>query len=135
MCVKKGYSGPYCETSSDTAGIDITVIDTTFERIGRRGGGGGRRFGRNSDSYSCIDNKCVKKSDGVYTSLSNCSANCGVTPPPPPPADKYTCNDQFKCVVDAQGKYTSLSNCSDNCKAPPPPPPPPADKYTCNDQI
>ena len=39
----QGYSGPNCETSSDTAGIDITVVDTTFERIGRRGGGGGGR--------------------------------------------------------------------------------------------
>ena len=26
----QGYSGPSCETYSDTAGVDITVIDTTF---------------------------------------------------------------------------------------------------------
>ena len=46
----QGYSGPNCETSSDTAGVDITVVDTTFERRGRRGGGGrSGGGGRNSD--------------------------------------------------------------------------------------
>ena len=39
MC-PQGFSGSNCETRSDTAGVDITVVDTTFESRGR---GRGRR--------------------------------------------------------------------------------------------
>jgi len=107
-----GYSGPTCETSSNTAGVDITVVDTTFEsrgrrgRRGRRGGGGGGGGNGNSDRFNCIDNQCVKASEGIFSSSRSCRASCsGSSPPPPGPAP-------VDCVVSEWGDW---SECTETC--------------------
>ena len=71
--------------------------------------------------YTCNANyQCIVDSNGPYTSLSTCQANCQA------PVTRYTCNTStWQCVVNNSGPYTSLNTCQTNCKAP-------CTRYTCN---
>jgi uncharacterized repeat protein (TIGR01451 family) len=70
--------------------------------------------------YTCNSNyQCVVASNGEYTSLSTCNANCNAP-------IRYACNtNTYQCYATANGQYTSLSTCDANCNAPCP-------RYTCN---
>ena len=72
--------------------------------------------------YTCNANyQCVVSSNGQYTSLSTCQANCQAPPPP----TRYACNTStWQCVINSSGAYTSLSTCQANCQAP--------IRYSCN---
>ena len=65
--------------------------------------------------YTCNANyQCVIDSNGQYTSLSTCQANCQAPDP-----TRYSCNtNTWQCVIDSSGAYTSLSTCQANCQAP-----------------
>ena len=62
--------------------------------------------------YSCTNGVCEKDSNGQYTSLSSCQANCQA-----PSGTKYSCTNGV-CGIDPNGQYTSLSSCQANCQAP-----------------
>ena len=63
-------------------------------------------------NYSCTNGNCVSDSNGPYTSLSSCQANCQA-----PSGTKYSCTNGV-CVSDSNGQYTSLSLCKAACQAP-----------------
>lgn len=94
--------------------------------------------------YSCNTNsgQCSTDTNGTYTSLSSCQANC-IAPKPqpvcgngvcetnentancakdcPPPAPKYSCNaNSGQCYTDANGTFASLNDCQANCFVPAP---------------
>ncbi len=72
------------------------------------------------EKYSCNKStwQCYEDSNGSYSSLSDCQAQCK--------APRYECNSStWQCYEKSNGTYSSLSSCQNNCQAPAP-------RYECN---
>jgi len=62
---------------------------------------------KKDDRFKCVSGNCEFSSDGPYTSLEDCEANCEI--------ERYTCIDG-SCERSITGEYRNLEDCQSICE-------------------